>query len=82
MAAYEKLDRIFVAGEWREGAGETLTNICPWDESTIFEMACATADDVDEACRAASDAQREWAALPPSARAAPPARPMAQARWR
>ena len=70
MAAYEKLDRIFVAGEWREGAGETLTNICPWDESTIFEMACATADDVDEACRAASDAQREWAALPPSARAA------------
>ena len=70
MAAYEKLDRIFVAGEWREGSGETLANICPWDESTIFEMACATADDVDEACRSASDAQREWAALPPSARAA------------
>ena len=70
MAAYEQLDRIFVAGEWREGAGETLTNICPWDESTIFEMACATADDLDEACRSASDAQREWAALPPSARAA------------
>ena len=70
MAAYEQLDRIFVAGEWREGAGETLINICPWDESTIFEMACATADDLDEACRSASDAQREWAALPPSARAA------------
>lgn len=70
MTAYEQLDRIFVAGEWREGAGETLSNICPWDESTIFEMACATSDDVDEACRAAVDAQREWAALPPSARAA------------
>ncbi|MBB3034784.1 aldehyde dehydrogenase family protein [Alteriqipengyuania lutimaris] len=70
MAAYEKLDRIFVSGEWRNGSGETLTNICPWDESTIFEMPCATADDVDEACRKAAEAQAEWAAMPPSARAA------------
>lgn len=69
MSTYENLDRIFVAGEWRQGSGDTLTNICPWDESTIFEMGAATADDVDEAYRAAAEAQLEWGALPPSARA-------------
>ncbi|WP_226661667.1 aldehyde dehydrogenase family protein [Alteriqipengyuania lutimaris] len=67
---YSKLDRLFVAGEWREGTGETLKNICPWDENEIFSMKTAQASDVDEACKAAQQAQREWAALPPSARAA------------
>lgn len=66
---YENLDRIFVAGEWRTGSGSQLENICPWDESTIFTMTSATAEDVDEACRAAAAAQKEWGALPPAARA-------------
>ena len=67
---YENLDRLFVAGERRTGSGDTLTNICPWDESTIFEMAAATDKDVDDAFAAAQEAQAEWGALPPSARAA------------
>ena len=67
---YEKLDRLFVAGEWRTGEGDTLKNISPWDESEIFSMKTAQPSDVDEACHAAAAAQREWAALPPSARAA------------
>ncbi|RIV85659.1 aldehyde dehydrogenase family protein [Aurantiacibacter zhengii] len=67
---YEKLDRLFVAGEWREGKGEALTNISPWDESVIFEMNAAQKSDVDEACRAAAEAQKEWGSLPPAARAA------------
>ena len=57
---YEKLDRLFVAGEWRDGHGDTLKNKCPWDESVIFSMNAAETSDVDEACRAATEAQREW----------------------
>ena len=67
---YDNLDRLFVAGTWRKGTGNTLENIGPWDERVIFSMNAATANDVDEACRAAAEAQREWGALPPSARAA------------
>ncbi|MFB0612439.1 aldehyde dehydrogenase family protein [Aurantiacibacter poecillastricola] len=70
MAKYENLNRIFVGGEWRQGSGDTLTNICPWDESTIFEMPAATQDDVNEAYEKAAEAQVEWGAMPPSARAA------------
>ncbi|RPF71847.1 aldehyde dehydrogenase family protein [Aurantiacibacter spongiae] len=70
MAAYDNLDRIYLAGEWRRGGGDTLANISPWDESTIFEMAGATPDDVDEAYRASAEAQKQWAGLPPAARSA------------
>ena len=59
-----------LAGEWRDGSGKALTNVSPWDESTIFEMQGATADDVDEAYRASAEAQKEWAKLPPAARSA------------
>lgn len=70
MAKYDKLDRLYLAGEWRVGSGKTLTNVSPWDESTIFDMKGATADDVDEAYRASAEAQKEWAKLPPAARSA------------
>ena len=67
---YQNLDRLHIAGQWREGSGETIANICPWDETTIFEMASATEQDVAEACQASLEAQKEWGALPPAARAA------------
>ena len=70
MTKYDKLDRLYLAGEWRDGSGKALTNVSPWDESTIFEMKGATADDVDEAYRATAEAQKEWAKLPPAARSA------------
>lgn len=68
--AYTDLDQIFLAGKWRKGSGKTLTNTNPYSGETIFEMKAATPDDVDEACKAARKAQKEWAALPPSARSA------------
>ena len=67
---YQKLDQSFVVGSWRKASGDTIANICPWDETTIFEVASTTEDDVDEACKAAQKAQREWGAMPPAARAA------------
>ncbi|MEW4449005.1 aldehyde dehydrogenase family protein [Qipengyuania sp. JC766] len=70
MAAYDNLDRLHIAGQWRTGSGATLTNVCPWDESTIFEMKGATKDDLDEAFSASAEAQKEWGALPPAARSA------------
>jgi len=70
MSKYDKLDRLYLAGEWRDGSGKALTNVSPWDESTIFEMKGAAADDVDEAYRASAEAQKEWAKLPPAARSA------------
>ena len=70
MGKYDGLDRLHVAGKWRAGRGKVLTNVSPWDESTIFEMPGATADDVAEAFEASAEAQKEWGALPPSARSA------------
>ena len=70
MAAYDNLNRLFLSGEWREGTGSDLSNVCPWDEDTIFDMKGATLDDVDEAYRASAEAQAEWASLPPAARSA------------
>ena len=70
MAKYDNLDRLYLAGEWRDGSGKALTNVSPWDESTIFEMEGATAEDVDEAYRASAEAQKAWAKLPPAARSA------------
>ena len=70
MATYDGLDRIHIAGEWRKGRAEALTNVSPWDESTIFEMAGASENDVDEAFKASAEAQKAWAKLPPAARSA------------
>ena len=70
MADYDTLDRLHLAGEWRSGSGSTLTNASPWDESTIFEMAGASENDVDEAFKASAEAQKAWAMLPPAARSA------------
>ncbi|MCP9221485.1 aldehyde dehydrogenase family protein [Erythrobacter sp. LQ02-29] len=66
---YETLDRLFLAGEWTAGEGDEMTNLCPWDESTIFTVKGASEAQVDAACRAAAEAQAEWGATPPAARA-------------
>ena len=66
---YDTLDHMFIAGTWKKGSGSPIKNICPWDESTIFEVPSGGADDVDAACKAAAEAQEEWGALPPTARA-------------
>lgn len=67
--AYDTLDRLFLTGEWTEGDGEEMANISPWDEAEIFTMKGASEEQVDAACRSAAEAQREWGARPPAARA-------------
>lgn len=58
-----ELSRQYIAGQWRDGASSTtLTNRNPYDETTLGEFAIATVDDIDEAYRAAEEAQKEWAA--------------------
>ncbi|HVT69646.1 MAG TPA: aldehyde dehydrogenase family protein [Trebonia sp.] len=60
-----------VGGRWRSGrAGKTGTDTDPWSGDTLTEIPLASAEDLDEAFRAAADAQREWAARPPADRAA------------
>lgn len=60
---------IYVNG-WRAGRGGTQAVIEPATGNSIGEVGLATAEDVYEAAGKAAMAQREWAALKPSARAA------------
>ncbi len=58
-------DRIFIAGQWRVGASrETLPLINPSDGSTLAQIACGNADDIDAAVQAAQAAlDGEWGRL-------------------
>ena len=64
------MDQQSIAGTWRDSASDTRrpdTN--PYDDSVVAEFALATVEDLDEAYRAAAEAQREWAAASPNTRA-------------
>lgn len=57
-----KLAQQHIAGQWRTGSGEkTLVDRNPFNGDTLGEFAVATQTDVDEAYRAAANAQRAWA---------------------
>src|SRR5690349_16164148 len=59
-----------IAGEWRAGCSDDVkADTDPWSGETLTELRQATADDLDQAFRAARDAQRAWAARPPKERA-------------
>lgn len=61
----------FIAGQWRDGAaGTTKQDVNPYDDAVVAEFALASEADLDEAYRAAADAQKEWAAVAPAKRAA------------
>ena len=67
---YEGFDRMPIAGEWRAGrSGDTKADTDPWSGDTLTEIPLASADDLDDAFRAASEAQRDWAARIPAERA-------------
>jgi len=71
MSTYPEFTAMPIAGQWRAGgAGKTGTDSDPWSGATLTEIPLADADDLDEAFRAASEAQRDWAARPPAQRAA------------
>ena len=54
----------FIDGAWVPGTGVPFENNTPIDGSRIGSVACATAQEVDAACRAADAAFSEWAAMP------------------
>lgn len=61
--------QIFL-GEWRPGRGETVPVTEPATGNTLAQLSTASADDVAEAARRASEAQPAWAAMPFDRRAA------------
>lgn len=66
-----RVDQQFIAGQWRDGAsGDRASDINPYTDDVVAEFTLATAEDLDEAYRAAAAAQEEWAATPPKDRAA------------
>lgn len=62
--------RVFKGGEWRPGHGGDYAVVEPATGEELGRMGRATAEDVAEAGQAALVAQREWAAMPHTARAA------------
>lgn len=59
-----QLAQQYISGHWRAGAGEkVLVDRNPYDDSTVAEFTVATHEDVDEAYRAAAQAQRAWAGV-------------------
>lgn len=68
--AGQPVDTQFIAGAWREGRSERVnTDTNPFDDSVVAQIRQASAEDLDEAYRAAEAAQPEWAATAPSERA-------------
>src|ERR1700712_5615219 len=61
---------IFKAGKWTAGRGGDYAVVEPATGAELGRMGLATADDVAEAGESATQAQKEWAALPHTARAA------------
>lgn len=67
--AYQNLERLPIAGQWREGSsGRTLTVTDPFNGDTLLSLSMASHDDLDAAYRGAQAAQQEWAAMGPTAR--------------
>ncbi|MEV0196066.1 aldehyde dehydrogenase family protein [Nonomuraea sp. NPDC050691] len=60
---------LFIDGEFTEGSGTPFKTVNPATEETLAEVACASADDVDRAVRAARKAFGGWSGLPGSERA-------------
>ena len=65
-----KVFKNYINGEWTESkSGKTFPNINPANtDETVGLFQSSTADDVNEACAAAANAQSAWAALPATKR--------------
>ena len=62
--------KVFKGGAWTDGGGGTYAVVEPATGDELGTMGQADADDVAEAAASAAEAQKEWAALPHTARAA------------
>lgn len=72
MSSYfTDLAQQYIDGEWRPGTGSwDIIDFNPYDDEKLASITIATADEVDQAYRAAARAQQEWAATNPYARRA------------
>ncbi|MET7381584.1 aldehyde dehydrogenase family protein [Streptomyces sp. NPDC005526] len=64
MSSYfTDLAQQYIDGEWRPGTGSwDIIDFNPYDDEKLASITIATADEVDQAYRAAARAQKEWAA--------------------
>lgn len=68
--AYTDFDRMPIAGQWRAGtAGRSRRNTDPYTGEVLTEVELAGERDLDEAFRAAEQAQPEWSRRPAAERA-------------
>ena len=59
-----------IAGHWRSGRAKTVLKVnSPYDGEALAEMADASVEDIDDAFRGATAAQRAWAEMLPVMRA-------------
>jgi benzaldehyde dehydrogenase (NAD) len=70
LDAVDWAGRIFVDGAWVEGSGGDAPIVEPATGGELGRTGRAGVDDVRRAAASAAEAQREWAALPHTARAA------------
>ena len=68
---FTDLAQQYIDGEWRPGTGSwDLIDFDPYNGEKLAAITIATADEVDQAYRAAARAQQPWAAGSPYARRA------------
>lgn len=68
---YSNLALQPLAGEWRQGRSERRLEVLdPFTQQSLLSLNLATREDLDEAFLAAREAQKDWAAMAPAARAA------------
>ncbi|MFJ2771129.1 aldehyde dehydrogenase family protein [Streptomyces sp. NPDC087300] len=69
MSFFTDLAHQYIDGEWKAGSGSwDIIDFNPYDGEKLASVTVATADEVDQAYRAAQRAQREWAATNPYVR--------------
>ena len=55
--------KLFINGQWIDGTGQAFTSTNPADNTTVYEGAAATSNDVNLAVQAARNAFEPWADL-------------------
>ncbi|CAM5672013.1 Aldehyde dehydrogenase family protein OS=Streptomyces alboniger OX=132473 GN=CP975_19585 PE=3 SV=1 [Streptomyces alboniger] len=69
MSFFTDLAHQYIDGEWKVGSGSwDIIDFNPYDGEKLASITVATADEVDQAYRAAERAQREWAETNPYVR--------------
>ncbi|WP_405013832.1 aldehyde dehydrogenase family protein [Kitasatospora sp. NBC_01539] len=69
MSHFTELSQQYIDGRWRPGSGSwDIVDINPYNGEKLASITVATADEVDEAYRAAALAQRAWAKINPYTR--------------